>query len=121
MLPAWCPETKGLNINAYPRACTTCICKPLNLGILKRGVLACNEILKFLTCALIAPSPSIISLNLGDLLSSNRGNSSRSHLAAEVPAVTTEFSTSPWARSHIYTGLHLCSSESAIYDVAFKL
>ena len=48
--------------------------------------------------------------------------SSRSHLAAEVPAVTTEFSTSPWARSHIYTGLHnLCSSESAIYDVAFKL
>ena len=60
MLPAWYPETKGLNINTYPRSCTNCICNQLNLGILKIGVLPYNEILKFWTCALIAPSPSII-------------------------------------------------------------
>ena len=36
------------------------ICNQLNLAILKIGVLPYNEKIKFWTCALIAPSPSII-------------------------------------------------------------
>ena len=60
MFPAWYSENKGLNINTYPRAYTNYICNQLNLGILKIGVLPYNEKMKFWTCALIAPSPSII-------------------------------------------------------------
>ena len=89
MLPARYPETKGLNINTYPRACNTCICNPLNLGILKIGVLACNEILKFLTYALIAPSPSIMRTRLALIskMTSYNDVCAMQHNAGRVPHI----------------------------------